>query len=69
MVEAFVDGHRTVTVDANRRDELRNYMASVGLSPVEINQKVHELYITNTTTFAATAKVNANRRGAGTPGS
>ncbi len=40
-------------------------MASVGLSPAEINQKVHELYITNTTTFAATPKVKANRGGAG----
>lgn len=66
LVEAFVDGHRTVTVNANGRNELRHYMASVGLSPVEIDQKVHELYITNTTTFESTAKVNANRRGAGT---
>ncbi len=30
---------------------MRNYMASVGLKPDEINQKVHELYITNTTKF------------------
>jgi hypothetical protein len=55
-----------VTVNANGRNELRHYMATVGLSPVEIDQKVHELYITNTTTFESTAKVNANRRGAGT---
>ncbi len=65
LVEAFVDGLRTATVDANSRNELRHYMASVGLTPDEINQKVHELYITNTTTFASTAKVNATRRGAG----
>jgi hypothetical protein len=52
VVEVFVDGHCTVTVDANRRNELRNYLASVGLTPAEINQKVHELYLTNATTFA-----------------
>lgn len=52
LVEAFVDGQRSVTVDANSRNELRYYMASVGLTPDEINQKVHELYITNVTTFA-----------------
>jgi hypothetical protein len=51
-VQVFVDGTPTVTVDANRRDEMRNYMASVGLTPDEINQKVHELYITNTTKFS-----------------
>jgi hypothetical protein len=26
-------------------------MASAGLTPVEINQKVHERYLTNTTEF------------------
>jgi hypothetical protein len=51
-VQVFVDGVATVTVDANRRDEMRNYMASVGLTPDEINHKVHELYITNTTKFS-----------------
>ncbi len=66
LVEVFIDGHGTVTVDANSRNELRHYMESVGLTPDEINQKVHELYITNTTTFASTAKVNAKGRGAGT---
>ncbi len=50
-VQVFVDGNAKLSVDANRRDEMRNYMASVGLTPDEINQKVHELYITNTTTF------------------
>lgn len=63
LVEAFVDGHLTVTVDSNRRNELRHHMASVGLSSVEIDQKVHELYITNATTFESTAKANAERRG------
>jgi hypothetical protein len=50
-VQVFVDGDPKVIVDANRRDEMRSYMASVGLSPDEINQKVHELYLTNTTKF------------------
>ena len=47
----FVDGNPKTTVDANRRNELRDCMASAGLTPVEINQKVHELYPTNTTEF------------------
>jgi hypothetical protein len=46
-----VDGIPKVTVDANQRNELRNYMVSTGLTPAEVNQKVHELYITNTTEF------------------
>jgi len=28
---------------------MRNCMASAGLTPDEINQKVHELYLTNAT--------------------
>ena len=52
LVEAFIDGHLTKTVDANKRNELRNYLASVGLTEDEINQKVHELYLTNSITFA-----------------
>ncbi len=50
-VRVFVDGSPRVTVDANKRNEMRNYMASVGLTPDEINQKVHELYMTNATEF------------------
>ena len=50
-VRVFVDGTPKVTVDANRRNEMRDYMAAAGLTPDEINQKVHELYITNTTEF------------------
>ena len=50
-VQVFVDGSPKVTVDAHRRDEMRNYMASAGLTPDEINHKVHELYMTNTTEF------------------
>ena len=51
-VRVLVDEIPTVTVDANLRGEMRKYMASVGLTPDEINQKVHELYVTNTTTFS-----------------
>ena len=50
-VRVFVDRSPTVTVDANQRNEMRNYMASTGLTPDEINEKVHELYITNSTEF------------------
>ena len=50
-VRVFVDGSPTVTVDANQRNEMRNYMASAGLTPDQINEKVHELYMTNTTEF------------------
>ncbi len=52
-VRIFVDGNPRLTVDANKRNEMRDYMKSVGLTPDEINQKVHELYITNTTEFLA----------------
>jgi hypothetical protein len=50
-VRVFVDGNPTATVDANKRNEMRNCMASAGLTPDDINQKVHELYMTNTTEF------------------
>jgi hypothetical protein len=50
-VQVFVDGIPKVTVDANQRNELRNYMVSAGLTPDEVNHKVHELYLTNTTEF------------------
>ena len=52
-VQVYVDGQAKLTVDANARNEMRNYMASTGLSPEEINQKVHELYMTNATEFTA----------------
>jgi hypothetical protein len=50
-VRVFVDGNPKTTVDANKRNEMRDCMASAGLAPDEINQKVHELYLTNTTEF------------------
>ena len=50
-VRVFVDGNPKETVDANKRNEMRDCMASAGLTPEEINQKVHELYMTNTTQF------------------
>jgi hypothetical protein len=43
---------------------MRKYMASVGLTLDEINQKVHELYITNTTTFPGERKAVASRKAA-----
>lgn len=51
-VRIFVDGDPKVTVDANKRNEMRDYMARAGLTPDEINLKVHELYMTNTTEFS-----------------
>jgi len=50
-VRVFVDGIPRLTVDANKRNEMRDYMKSVGLTPDQIDQKVHELYITNKTEF------------------
>ena len=50
-VRVFVDGSPKITVAANRRNELRDCMKSAGLNPDEVNQKVHELYMTNTTEF------------------
>ena len=50
-VQVFVNGSPKMTVDANKRNELRACMISAGLTPDEVNQKVHELYITNTTEF------------------
>jgi len=50
-VRVFVDGNPKTTVDANKRNEMRDCMAFAGLTPDEINQKVHELYMTNTTEF------------------
>ncbi len=50
-VQVFVDGKPKVTVDANQRNELRNYMLAAGLTPDEVNRRVHELYITNATEF------------------
>jgi hypothetical protein len=51
MSGVFVDGNPQRTVDVNKRNEMRNCMASAGLTPDEINQKVHELYLTNATEF------------------
>jgi len=50
-VRVFVDGSPKLTVDANKRNEMRDCMALAGLTPDEINEKVHELYLTNTTQF------------------
>ena len=50
-VQVYVDGIPKVTVDANQRNELRNYMVSTGLTPAQVDHNVHELYLTNTTEF------------------
>ena len=50
-VRVFVDGNLRITVDANKRNEMRNCMAAAGLTPDEINHRVHELYLTNITEF------------------
>lgn len=50
-VRVFVNGSPKTTVDANKRNELRACMTAAGLTPDEVNEKVHELYITNTTEF------------------
>ena len=51
----FVDGIPKTKVDANKRSEMRDCMASAGLAPDEINQKVHELYLTNQRSSSAAA--------------
>ena len=51
MVEVFINGRSTTKVDAHQRNELRDYMTSVGLTPEEINHNVHELYLTNAIEF------------------
>jgi len=53
LVEIFIDGivSRT-TVDANLRNELRNFFGSCGLPQADIDFKVHELYTTDTTSFS-----------------
>jgi hypothetical protein len=53
-VRVFVDGIPKLTIDANQRNEMRNCMASAGLTPDQINEKVHELYLTNTTEILGT---------------
>ena len=52
-VQVFVDGqHNGETLSANQRNELRDFMASFGLPQADIDFKVHELYLTNSTSFS-----------------
>lgn len=51
LVEIFVDGHAIKTVSANFRNELRDVFIPCGLPQADIDSKVHELYITNKTSF------------------
>lgn len=67
-VQVFVDGERKTTVDANRRNEMRDYMASVGLTPDQIDHNVHELYMTNRTEFSGGRERTSNRQNSALPG-
>lgn len=51
LVEVFVDGQAIKTVSANFRNELRDVLIPCGLPQADIDSKVHELYITNKTSF------------------
>ena len=51
LVEIFIDGASVKTLNANLRHELRDFFASLDLPQSDIDFKVHELYITNTTSF------------------
>jgi hypothetical protein len=52
LVQVFVDGRSSgKTLSANQRNELRDFLASVGLAQADIDFKVHELYLTNATSF------------------
>jgi hypothetical protein len=54
LVQVFVDGQSNgKTLSANQRNELRDFMASFGLTQADIDFKVHELYLTNATSFTA----------------
>lgn len=62
QVKVFVDGQASnKTLSANQRNELRDYLESFGLMQTDIDFKVHELYLTNTTSF--TAGLGGNVRG------
>lgn len=54
LVQVFVDGQSTgKTLSANQRNELRDFLASFGLPQADIDFKVHELYLTNSTSFTS----------------
>ena len=52
LVEIFADGRLIKTVSANFRNELRDVFIPCGLPQADIDSKMHELYITNQTSFA-----------------
>ena len=54
LVQVFVDGQSSgKTLSANQRNELRDFLASFGLAQADIDFKVHELYLTNSTSFTS----------------
>ena len=53
-IRVFVDGKPiNRTLSANLRNELRDFMGLHGLLPSDIDFKVHELYLTNATSFTS----------------
>ena len=60
-VRIFVDGDPIDrTLSANQRNELRDFLGLHGLLQSDIDFKVHELYMTNATSF--TSVQDASRR-------
>ena len=52
LVQVFVDDQASgKTLSANQRNELRDFLESFDLPQADIDFKVHELYLTNSTTF------------------
>jgi len=52
LVRVFVDGNPSdSTISANLRNELRDFLGAHGLLPADVDFKVHELYLTNATSF------------------
>ncbi len=52
LVEIFMDGETSgKTVNANLRNELRNFFASCNVPQADIDFRVHELYTTDATSF------------------
>jgi hypothetical protein len=57
-VRIFVDGAPIDrTLSANQRNELRDFLGLHGLLPSDIDFKVHELYMTNSTSFMSAQDV------------
>ncbi len=54
LVQVFVDGKASGSpLSANLRNELRDFLGSFGLAQADVDAKVHELYLTNSTSFTS----------------